>query len=252
MEQNRIPSPNFSSKEPVVAGNIPALLQVKPVLLLDKACFGPNFVDVLVHQSLTLVTSKLRHQTLPLELWRRILDFTTSEPTKHQYCLVRPHYLEHDACGNMTLACTEVIQQAAFGDIKSETDIGAYLQFLVRPHLDTWHGVPNPFASPQQSKEGRPVKISAASLESRVKLLFTRLNILDIIARVEGGRCNVCKGSRRVLCGDPALRGFLLLDLTTHRMQSIMCPVDQGLWTRGQYARLVADRLEQLGYEYNN
>ncbi|KAF4456777.1 hypothetical protein FALBO_15341 [Fusarium albosuccineum] len=191
MAQNLIPSRNLSSKEPVVAESIPTLLQGKPVLLLDKTCLGPNFVDCLVNQSPTLVTSKLGHQTLPLELWRMILDFATSEPTKHQYSLVRPHYLEHDACGETTLVCTEVIQQAAFGDIRSATDIGAYLQFLVRPHLDTWNGVPNPFASPQQSEEGRPVKISAASLESRVKLLFTRLTILDIIARVEGGRCNV-------------------------------------------------------------
>ncbi|KAG8349795.1 hypothetical protein FVEN_g12026 [Fusarium venenatum] len=164
----------------------------KPMMILNKTLRGPAYVESLVSQSPTLITSNTRgRRTLPLELCYMILDSIANDPDPHDYALVRPIALNVDGRRNKKLMCVKLQRWLSMDQLQVEAEVFATNKYLARPDL-RFNDVHYPFL--RFSKPSTRWEIRARVLSSGYKTVHVAITVPDIIKYLEEVRCNIRLG----------------------------------------------------------
>ncbi|KAL4731624.1 hypothetical protein ACLX1H_000600 [Fusarium chlamydosporum] len=170
---------------PVYNDEAGSLVYWRPLILLDKTLRGPAYVESLVSQCPTLISTNIAgRKTLPLEVWYIILDFVTNDPDPHAFALIRAQYLQTDCINNKTLVCTKINQWRSFGSLQSRRSIVAANKYLARPDL-VFDDLDSPFGDIQESS--RAWEIPTRIFSSTIKALHVGITVPDIIKYLESG-----------------------------------------------------------------
>ncbi|KAL6916411.1 hypothetical protein FSST1_007906 [Fusarium sambucinum] len=163
----------------------------KPIIILNKTLRGPAYVESLVSQSPTLITSSARGRTLPLELWYIILDSIANDPDPHDYALVRPIDLKVDGRRNKTLMCVKLQRWLSMDQLQDEAKVFAANKYLARPDL-RFSDILYPFL--KFSEPSTRWEIPARVLSSKYKTVHVAITVPDVIKYLEDVRCDICLG----------------------------------------------------------
>ncbi|KPM35584.1 hypothetical protein AK830_g10980 [Neonectria ditissima] len=182
----------------VESKNLDKVVEQGSILILNKTCIGPGFVDTLVRASPRNVSTQQQNTQLPLEIWLHILDFATSQ--QDEFCLVRPRSVEQDSNGPC-LICDEIKPKLRYGYARSGSDVEIWEYCLETPDCVSEYSEKRQlFDLPEASDSNPKIKIPASTFESKIRTLFASVTVPDVISRIENGSCGLCDESG-LLCG---------------------------------------------------
>ena len=180
------------------------LIHYKCMCLLNKTRRGINYVDSLIHQSPSCVTSKEKGQFLPLEIWEMILNFAIGKPRKDKYTLVLPLRVEPDSSAGgdpngKVLVCEEYEQRDRCGDMGGWAH--HYADILHNPGAEEETKRWFPHELPQATGTFFRIDLMNLASQPRHKFLFHSLRQEDLIAWLDRGKCGFCGGDRELYTG---------------------------------------------------
>lgn len=176
------------------------------MLLLNKTRLGLSLIDRIVHSHPSFVTTRKNNTALPLELWDMIIKFALEKPHRDEYALVRPRASspEEDRqrrnVSAQTLVCDEYEFEVACGEI-SEDWLTSYCILLYDPESDHDNVTYDEVPLPEPTGNVFTVDLGTLNMQGRfsVEVLFLQVEVPDVIARLEKGRCSFC-WKNRTLC----------------------------------------------------
>lgn len=162
------------------------------VCILNLTSLAVDYVNSLVNHSPGNVATKQGNKRLPLELWKMIIDWAEMDPKRDNYCLVQVLSLEQHGV-TRTLACAKITEWNRCGDLKTDKAASEYCNYLRRPGEE--HDPRRPFILPDTTNSDSLITVK---LRPGKNVLFCRLKVYDVIARIEGGHCSFCQGKGRL------------------------------------------------------
>lgn len=181
---------------PVCCSSLDSRVEKKSILMLDVTLLYLNYIESVGPAK---ISSKQGNKQLPLEIWCTILDLAARDNNSHRYFLVQPRSLERSKAGSTTLLCAGVPEWNQCGSLTDVNLVCDYEDYLARPHGCPQGGGERPFSLPSDEATAFMFRIPTAALDK--KILFERLTVPDVIARVEQGECHLCDGARIFCAG---------------------------------------------------
>ncbi|KAF4442242.1 phenylacrylic acid decarboxylase [Fusarium austroafricanum] len=184
---------------PVETTDVETLKNLNSILILDIALWGTGFLRNILSRSPTRISTK-KGKTLPTEIWLDILSWVEYDHMSHLY---EPVYAIEttsptDACGSEPQLVCNVLEEwgAYFGKIGGSVD--DYEKLLEDPACEIEGGKYAPKLPFQVSKSatGNTISVPISHLEFEGKFLFHKLEVADIISKLEGGYCDLCDCNR--------------------------------------------------------
>lgn len=197
------------------------LLNLRPILLLNKSLLSIPWIDSLVSKSPSLIASKKGGKVLPAELWDMIIDFAIgNNTTGHDYILARP--AEVQPTSNSGAPTWDVYEQKGLLSVLKykpyrpkgllchvRSERSQYLWFLRNPDTEAYKMKQFPLPVPYRT--GQTITF-ALPKSSRVKVLFADFGIRELIARLQRGQCSDCNGVRVEMFRIPWYRNTSIYD----------------------------------------
>ncbi|VUC35603.1 unnamed protein product [Clonostachys rosea] len=183
--------------KPVYPRHVKHLLAEKSTLIFNKSRVGLGFIERFVHRSPELVTTKQGHKKLPLELWDLIFKFATSDFRGDECYLVLPKRLHVFNQDEVVIVCERVQPFDPVGDLWSFCHI---LDMACIRQTSKHDKGGKRTLTDRQARTGATimVNIQRPRKPPSIQILFSRITIPDVIARVQGGECDVCSGYRYI------------------------------------------------------
>lgn len=179
------------------------IVKHQPLLLLNKTYLSLSLIDSDIHCNASFVTTKQNITAFPLELWIRIIEFALKTTHKDNYNLVKPRAVQREEEGpsgyvsEQVLICDEYKQKVKCGQMPVEW-LDGYDSIL--NDAESYHKDIAYYVIPVPEPTGEILAVSLGVLRNQkkytVKVLFVHVDVPDMIARVEKGRCGSCDRSR--------------------------------------------------------
>ncbi|KAJ3530009.1 hypothetical protein NM208_g4336 [Fusarium decemcellulare] len=188
---------------PVDVTGLKKLITAGTVLILDKTRLTISYVNHKVRRCPRNITSKQGNTSLPLELWLHILDWAEFDVNSHQYALVQARCIEAGETGP-TIVCRHVHTWDPCRNIESGCDVPEYELYLEEPegqHIDL--ALKNPLVLLNPNGNNPVTKVPLKALQPGHAILYSKVEVPDIIAWLENGWCGLCF-CRRIDTGHPA------------------------------------------------
>ncbi|KAF4955642.1 hypothetical protein FSARC_11790 [Fusarium sarcochroum] len=198
------------------------------------------------------------------------------DPKSDIYCLVQARSMEPHGAGHM-LSCARITEWNQCGLLETDEATDEYRNYLRHP--GEGHDRKRPFNLPDTTNSDTLIMIKESLLCPENEILFCRLGVYDVIARIERGDCSLCRGRRWIdEYGETEGRRFFGYGDSPRRYYGwydndpiIGCPLCIGLgprpWYDGPrtpqnneqeedlqavetYDERLEERLEKLGYDW--
>ena len=172
------------------------------LLLYDCNAISTRYLERVLSRGAASVRSK-GGKALPQELWSIILQVCRDNPS---FVLVQSEFDPVAKTDDtVILECHEVELDMPLGKLKDNRMVRAYENFMRIPGdfscydygSDSEDDFPCCGACGPKIEEGMGYyRVAIQDGENSTPCLFNELDVPDIIARVEGGKCELCKGNR--------------------------------------------------------
>ncbi|UPK95712.1 hypothetical protein LCI18_006647 [Fusarium solani-melongenae] len=180
---------------PVTPSRLDSVVERKEVCILSTTWFTIQFVSSLINHSPGNIATKQGNKRLPLELWREIIAWAEMDLKSGNYCLVQVHRLEERGAKRI-LSCAKITEWNRCGLLESEDAADEYRKHLRFP--GEGDEPKRPFVLADTSNSDSLIRIEESLLLPENEILFYRLHVYDVVARIEHGDCSFCKDKRWV------------------------------------------------------
>ncbi|RSL76627.1 hypothetical protein CEP51_009798 [Fusarium floridanum] len=261
---------------PVTPSKLDDIVGRKEICILSATWFTIQFVSSLVNHSPGNIATKQGNKRLPLELWREIIAWAEMDLKSGNYCLVQVQSLvEHGA--KRVLSCAKITEWNRCGLLKTEDAADEYRKYLRCP--GEGDDPKRPFVLPDTKNLDSLIKIEESLLGPENEILFTELEVYDVLSWIEDGDCSFCECARWMdMYGEDGGYRFsgYTLPYPTDRWERYLdptmgCPLCIGLGPRPlyygprtpqndrddeelemvqRYDYEVRERFEELGYDW--
>ncbi|RSL40768.1 hypothetical protein CEP54_016027 [Fusarium duplospermum] len=200
-----------------------------------------DFVSCLVNHSPGNIATKQGNKQLPLELWRMIIAWVEmNSELDNYYCLAQVRSLEEHGAERI-LSCAKITEWNRCGILKTENAADEYREYLRCP--GEGDDPKRPFVLPDTKNSDSLIKIRESLLGPVDKVLFSDLQVYDVLSWIEDGDCYFCGDDRWIdMYGEDG--GYRFFGYTIpyptdswewHRGRTMGCPLCIGLGPRPLY-----------------
>ncbi|KAF5675149.1 cuticle-degrading protease [Fusarium denticulatum] len=214
--------------KPVESKDLEKLVKLNSILIFDIDCWGASYLRNILSHGPSHITTKQGNKTLPTELWLGILDLTKLHVDENTYKLVYGIEITHkSANGDMiepTLICNVLDERKGCKELRDGYGVWLFEKCLRDPSFKDVRGRQDkkrfPFLRITKSARENTFSIPVSHLRFQEDFLFHKIEVPDIIARLEDGDCHLCGGDRSLdLCrsDDRANAGFYYEGVFSHR-----------------------------------
>ncbi|KAL6923284.1 hypothetical protein FSST1_000558 [Fusarium sambucinum] len=210
------------------------------ILLLDLTSWTVAYIDHIISGSSKNIATKEGNKTLPAELWYEIFSWAEDDLRQHVRRLVYPVEMTSVQLDGKTtepaVVCNIIDEWRRYGDIKNNSDLVHYENYLISPWYDPeqMEGQPPPPECPffNISKTILPDQsftIPIRELNVWRYFLFWRIKAPEVISWTEFGECKLCNPHRREFCAhceSGILEDFTSMDrYMVERGTAMFCPL---------------------------
>jgi hypothetical protein len=260
----------------VTPSQLDSIVERKEICILSTTWLTIQFVSSLVNRSPGSIATKQGNKRLPLELWREIIAWAEMDLKSGDYCLVQVQCLEEHGAKRI-LSCAKITEWTQCGLLKTKDAADQYREYLDCP--GEGDDPIRPFVLPDTSNSDSLIKIKESLLGPGNEILFSDLDVYDVLSWIEDGNCYLCEDERWMNIhedeGGYRFFGYTLpppIDSWQRNADPSMgCPLCIGLGSRPRYYgprtpqndeddeelervetydQRVKERFEELGYDW--
>ncbi|KAF4494032.1 hypothetical protein FAGAP_9837 [Fusarium agapanthi] len=227
--------------KPVEAKDLESLGKLNSILILDVDCWGASYLrNILAHGS-AHITTKKGNKTLPPELWLDIIDRVEYYIDKNTY---KPVYgvaitpgSTNGSGAESALVCNVLEQWKKGGNLTGGNRINGYNRLLhdpsykLDPENDDIGENEEYYFTITKTVQENSYSIPVSHLRHKGDFLFRSIEVPDMIARFEDGKCSLCGGDRYIYSGRPSRYEEILMfcnEVEFHRRcywHGVVCPL---------------------------